>query len=149
MAKVWSEEFQIEFKSKFELDVALLLKDSGYEWEYEKSVFESPTRVNGHACPNCGTPMFRKEKYTPDFVAWHPKLGEVVIEVKGGNFTRSSVPRIRRFFKHHGDLVDYIIVFRSNCKISHLKDKPTVKKWGEKYGIGVLCGLDELKRWLS
>lgn len=149
MAKVWSEEFQIEFKSKFELDVAWLLENLGYEWEYEKQAFESPAKVKGQTCQHCGKAMYRKEKYTPDFVACHADHGEVIIEVKGGNFTKSAIPRVRRFYKQHGDFVDYRIVFRSNCKIRHHKAKPTVKQWGEDNGIGVLVGLEELKRWLS
>lgn len=143
---------------KYEKQVANLLDELGYEWEFEGVKFKSPAKVPGQSCLECGAPMIKMETYTPDFgvngllyndFTEHYERNNCVIEVKGGNITRQSIPRIKRFWKAHRGSVNYVMAFRTNCRIPHLKGKPTVREWTKRYGIPCVIGLTELKDYLS
>lgn len=144
---------------KFEQMVANHLTQLGYKWAFESQVYDIKTKVRGQVCLNCGVPMYRIAKYTPDL---HVKKVDydsngkalardwfyTVIEVKGGSFKPTDQARYKRFVQQHPG-VNYVICFRANVRLKNLRGRPTVKEWGKKVGIDVVVGLDGLKDYLK
>ena len=126
---------------KFE---AMVAKALGPNWVFEEQSFEIKTKVRGQVCLECGCPMYRIAVYTPDFTDGN----NTVIEVKGGSFKPVDQARYKRFVKQHPEL-KYVICFRSNIKLRNLKDRPTVKQWGEMNNIPVVVGIEELKEFIA
>lgn len=133
---------------KFEIEVSSSLRANGYGWRFEEHYWMSKVKVRGNVCLECSAPMVKLERYTPDFVlpGREPK---VIIEAKGGTFTRSSQARIKRFFKQHGEDVEYVIVAKSNVRLKNLKGNPTLCEWGDKWNIPVVIGVDNLIHYLG
>lgn len=128
---------------QFEKMIAKALTDAYWHWRFEHETFKIKAKMPGQFCVHCGEPQYKITKYTPDFIAFNHAQFHYVIEVKGGSFKATDQARYKRFVMQHPD-INYMIVFRSNVRLRNLKGKPTVREWGEKNGITVLVGIDEL-----
>ena len=128
---------------KFEKMVYEFLLGRGDRVYFESVSFDIKTKVKGQVCLECGCPMYRIAKYTPDF-----SIGSLVIEVKGGSFKPTDQARYKRFVKQHTDQ-PYVMVFRSNVRLRNLRGHPTVREWGVKNNIDVVIGVKELEDYLD
>lgn len=146
--RFWSDHFNRWFDSMFEYYVANLIDTTSWYWVPAES-YDLKVKVRGQSCLECGAPMYKIAKYTPDFGVYDRLTGRsLIIEAKGGSVSRDSQTRMKRYLKEYKP-DNFYIVAKNDTRLSFLTGKPKLSEWCEKHGAHFIKGLDGLERLLN
>lgn len=112
-------------RSKFEKDIATLLKDKRVKFKYEPH----------------GVPYIIEASYFPDF-----KIGEIYIEAKG-HFTAQDRKKMKAV-KESNPNMDIRFWFMRDNYLTKAK-KSRYSDWAKKHGFPYHVGLEFPKKWFN
>lgn len=131
-------------RSKFEGNVADMLRREGVAFDYEPFNLEYYSKVRSGVCDECGgSTVYHKRRYLPDF--WIPKH-DVVVEAKG-KFTSANRTKMLDVIRDWPE-IEFIMWFMADNKLTK-KSTTRYSDWCKKHGITYHVGLKEKPEWLT
>lgn len=130
------------YRSKFEQNLAKVLKANGIPFKYEPDVLPYYQGVRGGQCRHCHhKDVVKRRAYTPDF-----KVGLLYLEAKG-HLTSAERTKFKAIKENHPS-IDFRFVFMKDNKIRK-GSSVSYTEWAKTEGFPACVGPNLPKDWIE